>query len=165
MTCDQLVSIYVGRPDGEKLASTCARINLSSPKVIASPRKWVAKRNASWTQVKHLRWIASPFGEQPKTFGLVLWSKEAPPQKKKSRRSRALDPVFLSRKETWRNSPYSYQTSCPSCVSFLCLRIGSAYCAFGHLFVATFDWLSFWIDHMLLRFSLYSHEKKMATAN
>ena len=31
-----------------------------STQVNASPRKWVAKRNASWTQVQNLRWLASP---------------------------------------------------------------------------------------------------------
>ena len=35
------------------------RTNLSSTKVNASQRKWVAKRNASWTQVETLRWFAS----------------------------------------------------------------------------------------------------------
>ena len=59
--CNQLVSICVGWPNGEKLASPWVRINLRSTKVNASPRKWVARQNARWTQVEHLRWLASPF--------------------------------------------------------------------------------------------------------
>ena len=39
------------------------RPNLSSTKVHASPRKWVAKRNTSSTQVQNLRRLASPFGQ------------------------------------------------------------------------------------------------------
>ena len=46
------------------LSST--KVNASprkSSQVDASPRKWVAKRSASWTQVQNLRRIASPFGQ------------------------------------------------------------------------------------------------------
>ena len=39
------------------------RTNLSSTKVHPSHRKWVGKRNASWTQVENLRRLASPFGQ------------------------------------------------------------------------------------------------------
>ena len=64
LTCDQLVSTCVGWPNGEKLASTCVRVwaRPKSTQVVANQRKWVAKRNASWTQVKNLRRLASPFG-------------------------------------------------------------------------------------------------------
>ena len=48
-----------------KLASTCAQIwaRPKSTQVIVNPRKWLAKRNASWTQVQNLRRLASPFGQ------------------------------------------------------------------------------------------------------
>ena len=39
------------------------RPNLSSTRVHASRRKWVAKRNASWTPVQNLRRLANPFGQ------------------------------------------------------------------------------------------------------
>ena len=61
LTCDQLVSTCVGWRNAEKLASTCVRIwaRLKSSQVVTSQGKWVAKRNASWTQVENLRWLAS----------------------------------------------------------------------------------------------------------
>ena len=39
------------------------RINLSSTKVNASPRRWVDKRNVSWTWVDNFRRLASVFGQ------------------------------------------------------------------------------------------------------
>ena len=56
----QLVS--TGRLNGKK---TCIdlRTNLSSTKLDASPRKQMAKRNASWTHVGNLRLLVSPFGK------------------------------------------------------------------------------------------------------
>ena len=57
MTC-----VVVRVPFVRKRTSGPLRTNLSSIKVNASQHKWVAKRNASWTQVKNLRWLASRFG-------------------------------------------------------------------------------------------------------
>ena len=54
MTCDQLVSTCVGRPNGEKRASTCVRIWARTKSV-----QIVAK----WTQVETLCWLASPSGQ------------------------------------------------------------------------------------------------------
>ena len=39
--------------------------------VNASRRKWVAKRNASWTQVQNLRRLASPFGQRLNVKGYL----------------------------------------------------------------------------------------------
>ena len=62
LTCDQLVRTCIGWPNDEKHASTL-RANLSSTKVNPWQPKWVAKRNASWTQVENLCRLASPFGQ------------------------------------------------------------------------------------------------------
>ena len=54
LTCHQLVSTCIGWPNIEKRAQ---KFELDQ-----SQRKWVAKRNASCTQVENLRWFAGPFG-------------------------------------------------------------------------------------------------------
>ena len=68
MTCDQLVSTCVVWPNDEKLALTCVWIwaRPKSTQVIARPRKWVVKRNASLRNSKtcvDFRRLASPFGQ------------------------------------------------------------------------------------------------------
>ena len=61
LTCNQLVSTCVGWPPKKQELVSNLLMNLSTTKVSASERKWVAKWNASWTQVKNLHWLASPF--------------------------------------------------------------------------------------------------------
>ena len=71
LTCDQLVSTCVGWPNGENLRRLAYEFDLDqcqrkSSQVITShrkQRKWVAKRNGSWTQVENLRRLTSPFGQ------------------------------------------------------------------------------------------------------
>ena len=61
LNTDGLPSTCVNLRWVAKQWKTCVdlRTNLSSTKVNASQRKWVAKRNASWTQVETLHWHAS----------------------------------------------------------------------------------------------------------
>ena len=64
------MSTCLGWPNGEKRASTCVRIWawLKLTHVITSQRKWMVKRNTSWTQIENLRRLANPFGQG-------LWNK------------------------------------------------------------------------------------------
>ena len=65
LTCDQVVSTYVGWPNGKKPASTL-HMNLSTTKVNASRRKSTQvggqTKRKSKTSVA-LRRLASPFGQ------------------------------------------------------------------------------------------------------
>ena len=75
MTCDQLVSTRRWGPNGEKLALICVRI-WARPKltqVVASARKWAAKRNASWMHLARAKRVKSP-PAIPRVFGLQLWN-------------------------------------------------------------------------------------------
>ena len=44
----------------------------NSMQVDASPRKWVAKRNETWTQVQNLRRLTSSFGQGFKSLWIML---------------------------------------------------------------------------------------------
>ena len=69
----QLVSTCAGWPNGKKTSSNWVasqfELDQSQRKLSQEDamqvdrRKWVAKRNASWTQVENLRRLASPFGQ------------------------------------------------------------------------------------------------------
>ena len=107
LTCDQLVSTCVVWPNGEKLALTCvpiwARPRQRKPSQNhANQRKWVAKRNPSWTQVENLRWLlACLFGQglRPNSYCTLIIA---------NRKSHSMNIAWRQHNQNWANFDHPF---------------------------------------------------------